>query len=119
MDDEEQVRVLAIKMLTHLGFEAEGVAEGAEAVRAYTAARQAGRPFDVVIMDLTISGGMGGKETIGILVAADPAARVIVSSGYSNDPIMASYKDFGFTSVLAKPYRLSQLKDTLAVVLQG
>jgi CheY-like chemotaxis protein len=95
-----------------------GVADGAEAVRAYKAAREAGQAFDVVILDLTISGGMGGQETVAELLALDPAARVIVSSGYSNDPVMANHRTFGFAAVLSKPYRLEQMKETLASVVQ-
>ena len=118
MDDEDEVRALAVRMVSHLGFEGVGAADGAEALRACAAARESGQPFDVVIMDLTIRGGIGGREAVADLLAADPAARVIVSSGYSNDPIMASYRDFGFSAVLAKPYRLAQLKEALAAVLR-
>ena len=117
MDDEEQVRALAVRMVAHLGFDAEGAADGTEAIRLYSEARKAGRPFDAVIMDLTVSGGMGGKEAMAEIRAIDSAARGIVSSGYSNDPIMASYRDFGFSAILAKPYRLHQLKEALAMVL--
>jgi DNA-binding NarL/FixJ family response regulator len=68
-------------------------------------------------MDLTISGGMGGRDTVAALLAFDPKARVIVSSGYSNDPIMGEFKDYGFSAVLAKPYRLDELRAVLAAVV--
>lgn len=68
-----------------------------------------GSPFDVVIMDLTIPGGMGGEETIKKLKAFDPNVKAIVSSGYSNDPIMANFKKFGFANVLTKPYQIREL----------
>lgn len=117
MDDEPLVRELALRMLGRLNFDGEGVADGAEALRAYRAAAQSGRPFDAVLMDLTISGGMGGKDTMAALLAMDPKARVVVSSGYSNDPIMASFRDFGFKAVLGKPYELHDLRTVLSSVL--
>jgi PAS domain S-box-containing protein len=117
MDDEVQVRELGVRMITRLGLSAEAVAAGHEALEAYRAAREVGRPFDAVLMDLTISGGMGGKETVAALLAYDPKARVIVSSGYSNDPIMGDFKDYGFSAVLAKPYRLDELRAVLAAVM--
>jgi PAS domain S-box-containing protein len=117
MDDEEQVRNLALRMLERLGFETMGVPDGERTIAAYREAREQGRPFTLVIMDLTITGGMGGKEAVGALLALDPGARVIVSSGYSNDPIMASFAEYGFAAVLPKPYRLQQMKETLARVL--
>ena len=82
MDDERLVRQLLARMLARLGCEAVGAQDGAEASRLYQEARAAGRPFAAVIMDLTVPGGMGGKEAIGLLRARDPGVRAIVSSGY-------------------------------------
>jgi CheY-like chemotaxis protein len=119
MDDEADVRALALRMLGRLGIEGVGVSAGDEALRVYRDALQAGKPFDAVIMDLTIIGGMGGKETVAALLEFHPAATVIVSSGYSTDPIMARFGDYGFKAVLAKPYRLEEMRAVLASVVPG
>jgi two-component system, cell cycle sensor histidine kinase and response regulator CckA len=117
MDDEEQVRELALRMVARLGFEGHGVRDGEAAVTAYREALSAGQPFDLVVMDLTVTGGMGGKDAVRGVLALDPAARVIVSSGYSNDPVMAFHRQYGFAAVLAKPYRMGQMRETFAQVL--
>jgi two-component system, cell cycle sensor histidine kinase and response regulator CckA len=117
MDDEDQVRQLALRMVERLGFQGVGVRDGLAAVAAYRDAIAEGRRFDVVIMDLTVKGGMGGREAVAELLAIDPAARVVVSSGYSNDPVMAAHREHGFAGILAKPYRLEQMKETLARLL--
>ena len=117
MDDEETVRDVGEKMLRHLGYEVVCASDGASMLAAYREARQKGGPFDAVIMDLIVSGGMGGKEAITHLLDIDAGARVIVSSGYANDPIMADYKTHGFGGVVAKPYRLDELGAELRRVL--
>ncbi|MBU1641477.1 MAG: response regulator, partial [Proteobacteria bacterium] len=117
MDDEEMLRTLAFEMFSVLGHEPHAVPGGAEALVAYQQAMDEGSPFDLVIMDLTIPGGMGGKETIAEILALDPAAKVIVSSGYSNDPVMAHYKDYGFVAMLVKPYRTQDLEQILNEIL--
>ncbi|HXK11294.1 MAG TPA: PAS domain S-box protein [Vicinamibacteria bacterium] len=117
MDDDDVVGGLVATMLTDEGFSAERARDGAEALELYRAARAAGRPFDVVIMDLTVPGGMGGKEATARLLEEDPEARVIVSSGYSNDPIMANYRDHGFSGVLSKPYRVADVSAAIREVL--
>jgi DNA-binding NarL/FixJ family response regulator len=82
--------------------------------------RQAeGRPFDLVILDLTVPGGMGGKETIKKLLEVDPGVRAIVSSGYSKDMTLAEYRKFGFSGVIAKPYRVSEFSKAVKDALQG
>ena len=113
MDDEKIVRDIAGKMLSHLGYDVAVTREGMEAIDLYKKAKEAGKPFDVVIMDLTIQGGMGGKEAIKELLGIDPEAKVIVSSGYSNDPIMADFKEYGFKGVVAKPYKLKELSEVV------
>jgi PAS domain S-box-containing protein len=119
MDDEELVRDVAAEMFKVLGYEAEFAVEGREAVERYIAARASGRPFDLVILDLTVPGGMGGRETIKKLLEIDPGVRAIVSSGYSKDMTMAEYRKFGFSGVIAKPYRVSEFSRAIKDALQG
>lgn len=117
MDDDEDMRQTTADMLSRLGYTAECVADGAEAVDAYCRAQNAGVPFLAVIMDLTIPGGMGGQEAIGKLRAIDPQIRAIVSSGYSHDPVMSDFQAYGFHGVVCKPYRLQELGDVVAQVI--
>lgn len=117
MDDDEMVRSVAGKILSHLGYEADFAADGEEALTLYSTAHNAGRPFDVVIMDLTIPGGLGGKEAIRRLLDMDPEARAIVSSGYADDPILTNYQEYGFKGVIRKPYRIHTFSQELARVL--
>lgn len=113
MDDEEMIRDLAAAMLTELGYQVESCADGVEAVSRYREAMAAGAPFSAVIMDLTIPGGMGGKQAAEMILAMDPDARLIVSSGYSNDPVMAQHADAGFRATLLKPYTVSDIAQVL------
>nr|MDA8166013.1 ATP-binding protein [Desulfobacteraceae bacterium] len=119
MDDEAAVSTIAARMLQRLGHQAETVQDGAEAVSAYRQALAKGEPFDIVITDLTVPAGMGGKETIRRLLEIDPQAKVIVSSGYANDPIMSHFADYGFKGVIPKPYLLEELGKTIREVLGG
>ena len=104
-------------MLTAMGHEVQTCVQGEEAISRYRDARDAGLPYSAVIMDLTIPGGMGGKEAARQILAMDPQARLIVSSGYSNDPIMAEPAKFGFCAMLVKPYTLAEMTRTMAKVL--
>lgn len=117
MDDEPFVREVATVMLKNLGFEAVAVPDGEAALKQYEEAHRNGDPFDVVIMDLTIPGGMGGEEAMRKLKEFDPDVRGIVSSGYSNDPVMADHRSFGFAGVVAKPYLVEDLQRVLHEVL--
>jgi len=117
MDDEKIVRDISGEMLKSLGYEVEFADNGVEAIEMYQGAMEAGRPFDVVIMDLTIPGGMGGKEAVQKLRGIDPDVKAIVSSGYSNDPIMAEFKEYGFRGVIIKPYRIEGFSRTLREVI--
>jgi signal transduction histidine kinase/ActR/RegA family two-component response regulator len=119
MDDEEAVRRLVTRLLEPLGYEVVEVRDGEDAVARYTEAQGAGHPFAAVLMDLTIPGAMGGLDALGRLRQLDPNVVAIVSSGYSNDPVMARWAENGFRAVLAKPYVASELRDTLRRVLRG
>ncbi len=117
MDDEEIVRTVAGAILTELGYDVEFSTNGTEAIDMYVKSKETEHPFDAVIMDLTISGGMGGGIAIKKLREIDPEVKAIVSSGYSDDPIMADYKKYGFSAVIAKPYKVAALSRTLREVL--
>ena len=117
MDDEDIVRDVVAEMLPKLGYEFKVVKNGAEAIDSYVQAMKSNKPFDVVIMDLTIPGGMGGKEAIKRLAAIDHNVKAIVSSGYSNDPIMANYRNYGFCNMLVKPFQIQELAEILQDVI--
>jgi len=117
MDDDEQVRTIAARQLREAGHEVVVVDSGTAALTAYQVAQAEGKPFAVVLMDLTVPGGEGGKETMPKLLAVDPAAKGIVVSGYSDDPVLANYHDYGFCARLAKPYRQDQLLRVVASVI--
>ena len=119
MDDEAPIRDLVARMLQPLGYEVITSAEGADALRLYEEARAAGQPFAAVVLDLTVPGGLGGRETLGRLLALDPKVKAIVSSGYSEDPIVANYRQYGFTGMVAKPYRLREFSQTLKEVIDS
>ena len=119
MDDDEAIRNVTEKILMELGYEVRCAADGAETITLYQEAARMGRPFDAVIMDLTIPGGMGGKEAIRQLLSIDPQATAIVSSGYSNDPIMSEFEKYGFRGVATKPYRIEKLSWVLHDVLMA
>ncbi len=83
--------------------------DGTKAIHSFTRAREAGEPFDAVILDLTIPGGMGGKEAVQKLLEIEPEAKAIVSSGYAQGPIMADFREYGFKGMIAKPYQAEEL----------
>lgn len=117
MDDEDMVLEVVKEMLRLLGHEVVGVKDGKEAVEAYKEAKQKANPFDVVILDLTVPGGMKGDEALRELKKIDPDVKAIVSSGYSNDPIMSEYEKYGFKAVIPKPYGLEELKEAIKKAL--
>ncbi len=117
MDDEELIRNIAGEMLKALGHAVEFAEHGDAAIEKYRAARESGNPFDIVILDLTVRRGLGGKETNSRLLAIDPEAKVIVSSGYSDDAAMADHRAYGFAACLTKPYQLDELTSTLNALL--
>ena len=117
MDDEEMIQELTRAMLGELGYRVQTCYNGAEAIDLYREAREAGTPFSAVLMDLTIPGKMGGKEAASRLIELDPKARLVVSSGYSNDPVMAEPARFGFSATLMKPYTAAQLARVMREVI--
>ena len=117
MDDEEMLRNLAQKMLEQLGCEVETAGDGFEAILKYKKRMASGEPFDGVILDLTVKGGMGGTQTIKELIKIDPNVKAMVCSGYNNDPAMADFKEYGFREAMAKPYQMEDLERALKKVL--
>ncbi|HSA14943.1 MAG TPA: AAA family ATPase [Spirochaetota bacterium] len=119
MDDDEMVLKVGVRMFEKLGFEVDVARKGEEAVDMYLKAMNDKNPYVAVVMDLTVPGGMGGREAISILRKADPGVKAIVSSGYSNDPVMAHFGEFGFDGIIVKPYRIRELKMALYAVLKS
>jgi PAS domain S-box-containing protein len=117
MDDNEDIRVLLGAILDRIGYNAVFAGHGDEAVSIYREDLRSGRIIDAVILDLTISGGMGGKETIRKLQEIDPHVKALVASGYSNDPVIANYSNFGFKGVINKPFKIEQLSRVLHEVI--
>lgn len=118
MDDEEMIRDLSTEMLRRLGYDAISSDDGQKTINLYQEALQKDEPFDAVILDLTIKGGMGGIETMQKLLQIDPNVKAIVSTGYSVNKIMVDYKKYGFKGVVAKPYSLHKLHDVLSRILE-
>ncbi|HGE72216.1 TPA: PAS domain S-box protein [Candidatus Poribacteria bacterium] len=114
MDDEEMIRDVLTSMLQVEGHTVVASKDGAEAIEIYKRELNSANPFDLVILDLTIHGGIGGKETVRDILAINPNAKVIVSSGYSDDPIMADPKKYGFISAIAKPYKIDELNAVIS-----
>ena len=117
MDDQDDIRVVLAEMLTELGYEPHSSADGDEAIRLFEEARTAGTPFDAVVMDLTVPGGLGGVETVARLRQLDPNLKAVVSSGYSSDPVMSEYRDHGFSGAITKPFGLERLSAVMHTVL--
>ena len=117
MDDEQIIRAVGSEMLQLLGYEVVCARDGTEAVELYRQAQEEGLAFDAVILDLTIPGGMGGKDAVSKILSLDPTAAVIVSSGYSNDQVISEYRHYGFRGAVCKPYRLQELSAILHDVL--
>jgi PAS domain S-box-containing protein len=117
MDDDELLLRVVGTMLEALGYQAEFAQDGEQCVSKYTEARQTGQPFDAVIMDLIVPGGMGGREAMQRLLEIDPHTKGIVTSGYSNNSILTDYESYGFSGVIAKPYRFSALSKQLQQIL--
>jgi PAS domain S-box-containing protein len=119
MDDEDVILLIMGKMLDEIGYAAEFAGNGEMAIDKYTKALGSGRPFDAVIIDLTIRGGMGGRECIRELLKIDPAIKAIVSSGYSEDPIISKFREYGFKGIITKPYQVEDLSEILYSVIHN
>ncbi|MDZ7860767.1 MAG: PAS domain S-box protein [Candidatus Krumholzibacteriota bacterium] len=118
MDDEKAVREVSARMLKAIGYNTDLAVNGEEALEKYISALKKGNPFDVVIADLTVPGGMGGKELSEKILTADPNAKVIVISGYSTDPVMAGYTDYGFAGRIVKPFEIKDLRREITRVIK-
>ena len=119
MDDVAALRKIAGRILEKLGYEPEFAKNGAEAIRMYKEAKEAEKPYDAVILDLTIPGGMGGKDAVNKLLEIDPEVKAIVSSGYSDDPVLSNFQEYGFKGMMPKPFTSQSLSKVLHEVLQG
>ncbi len=114
MDDDEMILNLSTEIIKTFGYTVDTAVDGKEAIEKYISAKKSGKAFDVVIMDLTIPGSMGGKETLQELLTLDPEVKAIVSSGYSTDHVMANYREYGFTGRLVKPFQMDELQKELS-----
>jgi nitrogen-specific signal transduction histidine kinase/CheY-like chemotaxis protein len=119
MDDEEPIRMMTKALLERLGLHVKVTSDGDEAVQEYAVARTAGEPYDVVIFDLTVPGGMGGADAMREILKIDPTAKGIVSSGYSSDPVMANFRAHGFRGSVPKPYRMADIARMIREVIAG
>jgi signal transduction histidine kinase/ActR/RegA family two-component response regulator len=117
MDDEEALRSLLKAVLTSLGYDVQTARDGAEAIALYEGAKADGKGFDAVLLDLTVTGGMGGMETAAKLKELDPVAKLIVSSGYSDSPIMSDFASYGFDAIIPKPWTASEMSDVFRKML--
>ena len=111
MDDEKHILNITRKMLERFGHCVDITLDGEDAVHRYKAALENGHPFHLVIMDLTIPGGMGGREASEAILAMDPHARILISSGYGNDPLMTDFAAFGLKGIIPKPFRVPELQE--------
>ena len=118
MDDEKIICEVVTAMLNESGFSVCCATDGKQAAAMYAKALKTDMPFDLVILDLTVPGGLGGKETINLILESDPDAKVIVSSGYADDPVMAKYREYGFSGIVAKPYTYEKLLSVIREALR-
>jgi len=113
MDDEQIIIEVTLEVLKFLEYDVMFARDGAAALELYRREKEAGAPFDLVILDLSVPDGLGGKDAIALLKAYDPNVKAVVSSGYSNDPAVLNFSEYGFTGKLTKPYKISDLREML------
>ncbi len=118
MDDEEIIRHVLEEMIQELGYHVESAANGSDAIEKFKQAKAAGHPFEIVILDLTVKTGMGGEQAVRLLREIDPGVKAIVSSGYSDNAVVADHKAFGFDALLVKPYSVETLRDIIDSLLR-
>jgi CheY-like chemotaxis protein len=118
MDDEQIILDVTLEVLKFLGYDVMFAREGKEAIELYKQEKNAGAPFDVVILDLSVPEGMGGKEAICLLKAFDPNVKAVVSTGYSSDPAVLDFAGYGFSGKLTKPYKINDLKNVLVELIK-
>ncbi len=119
MDDDDVVRTLTVQKLVRLGYESEGASTGEEAVRMFKAARKSGEPFDVVVLDLIVRGGMGGKDTAKMLRSIDPDVKTVLTSGHAVDPVLSNFWEYGFFGVIRKPFVIRELEMTIRRAIEA
>jgi len=107
------IRDLRHRILSRLDYEPGLAADGNEAIEMYQEALKSDRPYEIVILDLTVKGGLGGKDAAQKILKLNPQAKLIVSSGYSDDPVMTKFRDYGFIAALPKPYKIEDMFDVL------
>jgi len=117
MDDESSIRTLATNMLEFLGYDAEVAESGTAAIERFAGALKAGRPFDIVMLDLIVPGDIGAKEAVGPLTRIDPAVKAVLVSGFAQDSVLSEFRDLGFQAVITKPFTLQELSSTLHSVI--
>ena len=118
MDDEQIILDVTHEVLKFLNYDVISARDGLTAIDLYKKEKAAGAPFDIVILDLSVPNGLGGKETIEQLRNFDPAVKAVVSSGYTNDPVVQDFSHYGFSERLAKPYNISEMKNLLEKVIK-
>ncbi len=119
MDDDEAIRYMGEQVLRFIGYQVECAKDGAEAIEMYKNAIEIDKPYDVVIMDLTVPGGMGGEEAINKLHTIFPKAKAVVSSGYANNPVMSEFEKYGFNGVVSKPFEIKEMNEVLQKVINS
>jgi CheY-like chemotaxis protein len=118
MDDEQIILDVTHEVLKFLNYDVMSARDGLTALDLYKQEKAAGSPFDIVILDLSVSSGLGGKETIELLRNVDPAVKAVISSGYTNDPVVQDFSHYGFSERLTKPYNIHEMKNLLEKVIK-
>jgi CheY-like chemotaxis protein len=118
MDDEQIILDVTGEILTFLQYDVMSAKDGQAAIDLYKKEKAAGSPFDIVILDLSVPNGLGGKETIELLRNVDPEVKAVVSSGYTNDPVVRNFSHYGFREKLTKPYNIQEMRNLLEKIIK-